>query len=152
VTEREGLTIEARELVITRTFDAPRELVWKAWTERARALHWWKPKDFTTPVLEMDVRPGGRWRVVMRSPEGQEYTQRGEFREISPPERLVFTLAWGTDAPEDEHLVTVTFAERGRQTEMTFRKGPFTSSSQRRGEHDGWNEAFDHLGASVETT
>ncbi|MGH7719513.1 MAG: SRPBCC domain-containing protein [Gemmatimonadaceae bacterium] len=140
---------DARELVITRVFDAPRDLVWKAWTERDRAIQWWGPKDFTVPLLELDPRPGGAWRAVMRSPEGQEYPQHGVFKEIVPPERLVFTLIWDNDGPGSEMLVTITFVERGGKTEMTFRKGPFTSTEWQKGEEEGWNEAFDRLEAFV---
>jgi uncharacterized protein YndB with AHSA1/START domain len=139
---------ERQELVITRTLNAPRDLVWKAWTERDRAQQWWGPKDFTTPVLEMDVRPGGEWRATMRSPDGREYPQHGVFREIVPPERLVFTLTWDSD-PQETHLVTITFADRGDRTELTLRKGPFTSESSRRGETSGWNESLDRLTAYV---
>jgi uncharacterized protein YndB with AHSA1/START domain len=142
---------DKRELVIRRTFDAPRELVWKAFTELERARQWWGPKDFTVPVLEMDMRPGGAWHAVMRSPDGKEYPQSGVYREIVPPERLVFTLIWDDEGPDSEMLCTFTFAERGNKTEMTFRKGPFTSEKRRKGEEEGWNECFDRLEALVET-
>lgn len=133
-----------RELVITRVLDAPRALVFKVWTEREHARHWWGPKDFTTPELEMDLRVGGAWRATIRSPEGKDYRQRGVFREIVAPERLVFTFIWD-ESPTVEMLVTVTFAERGGKTEMTFRKGPFTSVDSHDSEEEGWNECFDRL-------
>jgi uncharacterized protein YndB with AHSA1/START domain len=84
-----------RELVITRIFDAPRELVFKAWAEPDRAVRWWGPQGFTTAHCEMGVRPGGTYRVCMRSPEGTEHWQRGVCREVVEPERLVFHLRVG---------------------------------------------------------
>jgi uncharacterized protein YndB with AHSA1/START domain len=80
-----------RELVITRVFDAPRELVWKAWTDPKHIAQWWGPKGFTTRVEQMDFRPGGIWRYVMCSPDGTEYPVNGVFREVVPSERIVAT-------------------------------------------------------------
>jgi uncharacterized protein YndB with AHSA1/START domain len=82
------------ELTITRIFDAPRELVFKAWSEPDRAVRWWGPQGFTTAHHEIDFRPGGAYRVCMRSPESSEHWQRGVCREVVEPERLVFTFAW----------------------------------------------------------
>src|SRR5574341_357191 len=80
-----------RTLVITRIFDAPRELVWKAWTESEHLMRWWGPKHFTAPVWRLDLRVGGSYLYCMRSPEGQDYCGTGIFQEIVPPERLVYT-------------------------------------------------------------
>jgi uncharacterized protein YndB with AHSA1/START domain len=135
---------EGHELVITRVFDAPRELVWKAWTDRAHATQW-GPKGFTTPEREIDLRPGGAWHAVMISPEGKEYRQHGVVREVVPPERLVFTFIWD-ETPDNEMLITVTFASRGRKTEMTFRQTGLATAASRDGHAGGWNEAFDQLG------
>jgi uncharacterized protein YndB with AHSA1/START domain len=83
------------ELVIMRVFNAPRDIVWKAWTDPKYAVHWWGPKDYPATQLEMDVRPGGVWRGQLRSVEdGRILSHRGVFREVSAPERLVFTFAW----------------------------------------------------------
>src|SRR5947207_15661949 len=112
-----------RELTVTRVFDAPREVVFGAWTDPAQAALWWGPQGFTTISCEMDVRPGGAYRACMRSPEGTRHCRRGTYREIVPPERLVFTFAW-EDAAGDlghETLVTVTFADAGRgKTRLTL--------------------------------
>src|SRR6266550_928472 len=111
-----------RELVITRVFDAPRELVWKVWTDPKQLAQWWGPKGFTNPVCEIDVRVGGAIRIHMRSPDGNIYPMKGEFCEIVPPERLVFTNI-AVDAagnPIIEGLTTVTFAEKGGKTTMTL--------------------------------
>jgi len=80
-----------REFVITREFDAPRELVFQAWTDPKHLAQWWGPKGFTNPVCEWDARPGGKIYDVMRAPNGAEHPMSGEFREIDPPERLVFS-------------------------------------------------------------
>lgn len=131
------------ELVIVRTFDAPRELVWRAWNDPVLARQW-GPKGFTTPEREFDARPGGRWHARMISPEGREYRQHGTVREVVPPERMSFTFIWD-DTPDIEMLVTVTFVERGGKTEMTFRQAGFSSIASRDGHEVGWTEAFDRL-------
>ena len=134
---------EGHELVITRIFDAPRQLVWKAWTDPEHAKAW-GPKGFTTPEREMDFRPGGAWHAVMVSPWGEVFRQHGVVREVVPLERLVFTFVWD-ESPENEMLVSVTFADRGAKTEMTFRQTGLVSAASRDGHEVGWNEAFDRL-------
>jgi uncharacterized protein YndB with AHSA1/START domain len=107
-----------REITITRTFNAPRALVFKAWTDGKALAQWWGPKGFTNPVCEIDARVGGAIRIHMRSPDGSVYPMKGEFREIVAPERLVFTNI-AIDAagnPIIEGLTTVTFAEREGKT------------------------------------
>ncbi len=86
-----SLNKDIKELTITRVFDAPRELVWKAWTEPERVKRWWGPKSFTTPVSKIDLRVGGKYLYCMRSPEGKDFWGTGIFREIVAPERLVMT-------------------------------------------------------------
>ena len=111
-----------REITITRVFDAPRALVFKAWTDANELAQWWGPKGFTNPVCELDVRAGGAIRIHMRSPDGSVYPMKGEFREIVPPERLVFTNIAVDVAgkPIIEGLTTVTFIERGGKTTVTL--------------------------------
>ena len=134
-----------RELVIVRTFDAPRALVWQAWTDPARARAW-GPKGFTTSAREMGTRPGEPWHAVLVAPDGTEHRQHGVMREIVPLERLAFTFVW--DAfPEEEMLVSVSFADDGPRTVMTFRQTGFASDASRDGHRGGWNEAFDALEA-----
>jgi uncharacterized protein YndB with AHSA1/START domain len=139
---------DERELLIVRTFDAPRALVWRAWTEPERMARWMSPAGFTIPFNEGELRPGGAWRAQMRSPEGEILHLAGVYREIVPPERLVFTHAWtdedGTPGPET--LVTVTLAEQGGKTVMTFRQTGFSSAASRDGHGGGWTECFDKLG------
>ena len=136
------------ELVIRRTFDAPRALVWRAWSERELATKW-GPKGFTTPEREMDLRPGGAWHARMISPEGKEYRQHGVVLEVVPQERLSFTFIWD-ETPDVEMTVTVTLADRGDRTEMTFVQTGFDSIGSRDGHEGGWNEAFDQLTGVVD--
>jgi len=136
-----------RILVITRTFDAPRAQVFKAWTDARVAKNWWGPRDFPATHLEMDARPGGAWRGKLRSVEtGQELRLGGVFRDVVAPERLVFTFSWEEEGERGlEMLVTVTFADQGGKTLMTFRHEPFQSFEERDGHRGGWNSSFDRL-------
>ena len=143
-------------LTLTRIFNAPRELVFKAWTERDRLQRWWGPKGFTNPVCNVDVRPGGAIEIHMRGPDGNVYPMKGEFREIVPPERLAFT-AWAVGPNGEkmfEMLTTVVFADRGEKTEMHFETraimltpdaaGPLAGMTQ------GWTESLERLTTEVE--
>jgi uncharacterized protein YndB with AHSA1/START domain len=134
------------ELLITRLLDAPRSLVFAAWTKPEHLVRWWGPKDFTAPSLAMDVRPGGVWRACIRSAEGADYWMHGTYREVAPPERLVFTFAWEDQGqPSHQMLVTVTFAEHDGKTRLTFHQAPFESVESRDFHHGGWSECFDRL-------
>jgi uncharacterized protein YndB with AHSA1/START domain len=134
-------------LTIKRVFDAPRELVWQAWCEPELAARWWAPEGLCVVVLEMDVRPGGAWRKCMRAPDGTDYWRSGVYREVVPPERLVFTYV--TDDPHGrpglETLVTVTFAERGARTFMTFRQTGFDTAASRDAHRGGWRSSLERL-------
>jgi len=136
-----------RELLITRVLDAPQSLVFKVWTEPEHVARWWGPKGFTAPSLEMDVRPGGAWRACIRSAEGTDYWMQGVYREVVEPERLVFTFAWEDDRgkPGHEMLVTVTFADQGGKTRLSFHQAPFESIESRDSHQSGWSECFDRL-------
>jgi len=137
----------ARKLVITRVFDAPRETVFRAWTEPARLVRWWGPKDFTIPEYKMDVRPGGAWRTVMRSPRGERHSVQGVFREIVAPERLVFTWAWEDEhgKPGHETVVAVEFRARGDKTELTLTHSVFENAKSRDAHKSGWSSSLDCL-------
>jgi uncharacterized protein YndB with AHSA1/START domain len=136
-----------RVLTITRLFDAPRALVWKAWTDPNHLMSWWGPRNYPAERIEVDVRVGGRWRHGLRSTEGgPDLWHRGEFREVVPPQRLVFTFAWEEEGERGiENVVTVTFAEQDGKTLMTMRQEPFQSSGERDGHQGGWGSAFDRL-------
>jgi uncharacterized protein YndB with AHSA1/START domain len=135
------------ELVIMRVFNAPRDLVWKAWTDPKLAVQWWGPKHHPATQLEMDVRPGGLWTGQLRSEaDGSILTHRGVFREIVAPERLVFTFAWDEEGERGlETLVTITFADQSGKTLMTFRQIPFQSAEERDGHKGGWTSTFDRF-------
>jgi uncharacterized protein YndB with AHSA1/START domain len=138
-----------RELEITRVFDAPRELVFKVWTQPEHLVRWWGPKGFTTPSCRMEVKPGGSYRTQIRSAEGKEHCMRGVFREVVPPERLVMTFAWedGNGEPGHETLVTVSFADQGGKTRLTFRHGVFETVADRDSHQRGWSQFMDSLAA-----
>jgi uncharacterized protein YndB with AHSA1/START domain len=139
-----GAVSAERELVITRVFDAPRRLVFKAWTEPDRAALWWGPQGFTTISCEMNVRPGGAWRRCMVAPDGTEHRKRGVYREIVEPERLVFTYATEDAEGRSGHetLVTVTFADLGGKTRLTLHQVAFESVAARDSHRGGWTSCL----------
>lgn len=134
-------------LVLSRRFEAPRDLVFRAWTENEHLLKWLCPKGFTVLFGTGDLRPGGAWRSGMRSPAGKDYVVRGVYRTIDPPERLSFTHAWENEQgqPGRETLVTVEFAEQAGQTVLHFEQSGFASKESRDGHAVGWSESFDNL-------
>ena len=105
-----------REIVTTRVFDAPRELVFQAWTESEHVAQWWGPYGFTTTIHEMDVRPGGVWRFIMHGPDGVDYNNKIVYIEIVKPERLVYSHVSGP-----QFHATVTFEDQGGKTKLTMR-------------------------------
>jgi uncharacterized protein YndB with AHSA1/START domain len=135
------------EFVITRIFDAPRRLVFKAWTDPEHAARWWGPQGFTTLSCEMDVRPGGAWRRCIRSPGGVHYWRWGVYQEVVEPERLVFTSA--SDDAEGvrghETLVRVTFADLGGKTELTLHQAVFESVKARNAHEWGWTSCMERF-------
>ncbi len=136
------------ELEIARVFDAPRELVFECWTQPEHLQHWQgAPRGLTVTSSESDIRPGGFFRICMRSPEGVERWLEGGYREIVKPERLVFTHAWleGGRKAGNQTLVTIALAERNGKTELTLRQSGFTSVESRDGHHFGWSSALDVL-------
>jgi uncharacterized protein YndB with AHSA1/START domain len=153
------------DVVITRVFDAPRDLVWRAWTEPDHLMRWWGPTDFTTPHCSIDLRVGGSYLYCMRSPDGADFWGTGVYREIVPPERLVYT-----DSFADEHgnvvpathygmsptlpvemLVTVIFEDQDGKTRLTLRHAGLTGADTTHAGNmeQGWNQFFDKLAAYV---
>jgi uncharacterized protein YndB with AHSA1/START domain len=134
-------------LPINRTFAASRIRLFDAWTNPNSITGWWGPKDFTLLFNEMDLKPGGRWRMGMAR-QGEKAVAGGVYREITSPARLVMTHAWedfdGHPEPP-ETLVTITLVERGDRTEMVFVQTGFEDAASRDGHRVGWNEAFDAL-------
>ena len=144
---------EGHELVLTRIFDAPRELVFKAWTDPKIVAQWWGPHRFTNPVCELDARPGGAIRIHMRGPDGTVYPMTGNYQEIVEPERIVFTSA-ALDAagnPMFEMLTTVTFAEEGGKTKQILRTRVIKSTAEAprylAGMEAGWTQSLERLTA-----
>jgi uncharacterized protein YndB with AHSA1/START domain len=142
-----------RVLMIERIFDAPRSLVFKAWTEPERLMRWWGPNGVTTVSCKMDLRPGGTWHTTMRSRRGGEERQQGVFREIVEPERIVFNYAFvdPTGKRGHETLVTVTFAEHQGKTKLTLNQAIFDTVVTRDDHVRGWSEALEHLAEYVAT-
>lgn len=111
-----------REILITRVFDAPRELVWNAWTDPKQVVQWWGPRGFTTTIHEMDVRPGGVWRHTMHGPDGTDYPNKSVFIEIVKPERIVYSHGGGKKGdPGVRFQATWTFEVEGGKTKLTLR-------------------------------
>jgi len=147
-----------RVLVIMRIFDAPRELVFRAWTDPEHLVRWFGPRGFTTTIVANDYRPGGAYCLRMRSPDGEEYWNQGVYREIAEPERLVMT--WGPGRPGNasdngpyleskatrpDTLLTVTFDELAGKTRLTLHQAVFESAAARDSHNRGWNSALDCL-------
>lgn len=137
-----------KELTITRVFDAPRELVFQAWTVPEQFANWMGPKGFTASDVRMDLAEGGAWQATIGNDEGVEHTSTGVYREISAPERLVFTFSW-VSSPEEKTLVTIDFTDLGDKTEMTFHQGKFGSEETRDDHRAGWSETFEDLTAHL---
>jgi uncharacterized protein YndB with AHSA1/START domain len=150
-----------RRLEIEREFDAPRDLVWRMFADPYHLSRWWGPKGFTSPVVELDFRVGGRWHHVMRSPDGRDFPIDSIFVEIAPPERIVFRNAPATDAvfgdnPPPSFLQVITLeALPGNRTRLTLEAWFDTVANRdavaRRGFREGSLEGFDKLAAHLLT-
>ncbi len=145
-----------QDVVITRTFDAPRDLVFDAWTEPKHVQQWWSPHGFTNPRVEIDLRPGGIMLIDMMGPDGQIYPDKAVFHEIERPERLVFSsTAFDDDEgnPQLEVLTTVTFEDRDGKTALTLRaqvlKATPAVMEALAGMEQGWSESLDKLEATL---
>jgi uncharacterized protein YndB with AHSA1/START domain len=139
----EHAAIDEPMLEITRTFDAPRGLVWKAWTDPERMAQWWGPKGFTMLASKMDLRPGGVYHYGMQAPAGEEMWGTLTYRAIDPPERLVFVVSFSdkdgavTRHPMSESwplevLNTLTFTEHDGKTTLTLSGGPINATEAER--------------------
>ena len=147
------------ELVIERTFDAPREKMWQAWTDGEKQRSWWGPKTYTAPSVTIDLRVGGKYLGVMRSPEGRDYWSTGVYRKIEPMSYLEMTDSFAdekgnvvsvayygmeSDYPM-ELLVQVTFEDVGRQTHMKLKHIGFPAGELLEQCKIAWGESFDKL-------
>jgi uncharacterized protein YndB with AHSA1/START domain len=152
-----------QEIFLTRVFDAPRELVWKAWTDPQHFKSWWGPADYTCPFCEIDLRVGGTYLTCMRSSSGRDIWSTGVYREIISMERLVMTDCFsdekGNVVPGTyygmsanfplEMLITVTFEEQDGKTRMTLRHTNLPMGGEGDGAQIGWTESFDKLAESL---
>jgi uncharacterized protein YndB with AHSA1/START domain len=145
-------TLADDELLIERVFDVPRALVWRIWAQREHMIRWLGPTAFTCTHLEMDFRPGGKWRACIVSDEYGENWMGGEYREIEPERRIVYSFAWDADSGEPvETLIAVEFEDRGEGgTRQRFHQTPFLSVESRDSHIGGWSECFDRETAYVE--
>ncbi len=139
--------IARHELTITRIFDAPRELVFAVWVQPDHIPHWWGPRGYATLACEVDLRPGGKWRVASRHLDGSATAETGVIREVDAPRRLVLTHAWedASGKPGPATIVTITFVDEGGKTRMTFHQASFDLAETRDSHEVGWNESFDML-------
>lgn len=139
---------ETPTIIMTRIFDAPRTLVFEAYTDPKHIPHWWGPRYLKTTVEKMDVRPGGEWRILQRAPDGQEFRFHGEYREVAPPEKVVSTFVFEGD-PESVVLNTTTFEELDGATKLTttsvFRTMKDRDGMMRSGMESGANESMERL-------
>lgn len=130
-------------LLITRRFDAPLSVVWRMWESRDHIIRWWGPEGFTVTEFELDFRPGGKWRCGMISDAYPKSWSGGEFIDIVPRQRIVFSFAWDEASGEDtETTVTVTFEEKDGQTIQHFHQTPFATVESRDSHVGGWNSLF----------
>lgn len=153
-----------KELLITHIFSAPRELVWKAWTEPERLMRWWGPKYFTSPICKIDFRVGGSYLFCMQSPEGEDFWSTGVYLEIIPLEKIIFTDSFADengnvvpatyyDMEEDFPLeleVNITFEEYDGKTKMILQHIGIPAGITQELTKLGWNESFDKLDESLE--
>jgi uncharacterized protein YndB with AHSA1/START domain len=156
---------ETERMVVTRVFDAPRELVWKAWTDPKYVMQWWGPKGCTSPSCQMDFRVGGKFLICGRMPDGQEYWNGGEYHEIVPHEKIVSSMYFADskgnkiDAAElgIEHEAiegaydVVTFEDLGNgQTKLTFIGNETMQNALETGQFEGMKQVLDKFAAVIE--
>jgi len=141
----------APALVLRRTYAAPRQRVFDAWTKPEFAVKFLGTGEVTVPEARMDVRTGGSYTIVMLMPDGERWNVRGTYREVRPPERLCMTWRWEEDKPEDEYdtLLTLEFNELGGGTELVLTHEQFASVDSRDRHETGWTAIMQQLGAFV---
>ena len=142
-----------RVLTITRIFDAPRSLVFKAWTDSDHIARWWGPRGFKSDVIKNELRPGGSYRIHMLGPDGDHWTQ-GLYREVVPPERLVMVGSWADaqgNPTRPETTLTLLFEDVGGKTKLTLHNAIFESVTARDLHNGGWNSSLDCLAEYLAT-
>ena len=158
-TKTKSIEANDHKLVITRDFDAPRDLVWKAWTEPGQIKEWLRMGEgMTIESVKADVRVGGRFRIQQKMDDGEFFTAAGTYLEVKPPERLVYTWDWekdggGTEFGEVEgkpSLITIEFLKRGNQTELVLTHSRFASVQSRDNHAEGWGRGVESFARFVE--
>ncbi len=135
---------------LRRTFSAPRGKVFRAWTDPEELKRWWGPDGYATPSAEVDLRVGGMYRLGMKKlPDGQIFYLTGTYREVRPPERLVYTWRWEAEPELGETLVTVEFRDLGDATEVVVTHELFLSEKARQDHRKGWSGCLDRLARTL---
>src|ERR671918_606681 len=130
-------------LQMKRVIRAPRPLVFTALTEPDELAKWWGPSGFTSPSVKVDLRVGGSYRIAMQPPEGDLFYLSGEFREVDPPARIVYTFRWEDPDPDDqETVVTLSFLDLGESTELVLSQGPFVTEASLALHRGGWTDGL----------
>ena len=133
-------------LRLGRRLAAPPELVFAACVQPKQLREWWGPAGFTSPQLELDVRPGGRYRIAMQPPDGDLFHLRGEFIQVESPSRLSYTFVWEEpDADDRETVVSLTFREVEGGTELALEQGEFATKARFELHRTGWTEGLERL-------
>ena len=136
-----GLTLQLEKVL-----QAPTERVFAACVEPEKLAEWWGPAGFTTPSLDLDVRNGGRYRITMQPPDGEAFHLRGEFQEVDPPRRLVYTFEWEEPDPDDrETVVTLSFHDHRGGTKLVLDQRSFATEARRALHEAGWTETLERL-------
>jgi uncharacterized protein YndB with AHSA1/START domain len=136
---------EKPSLTLSRSYPVAPEKVWRAWTDPEAIKRWWGPGNEPVSLAELDVRVGGRFRIVFGGPEGKAHECAGVYREVVPNRKLVFTWAWPNSTPERESLVTITLRAAGKGTELVFLHEQFFDETIRDNHKRGWSGALDKL-------
>ena len=135
-----------RTLRLTRVFAAPREAVFRAWTDPGEFVKWFGPEGCTAPFAELDLRAGGAWRSCVQHSETEKHFVGGVYHEVKAPERLVFTWAWENEGvPGHETTITVEFFDRDGSTELVFTQAGFETADSCRQHNEGWSSSFNSL-------
>ena len=146
-------------LIVKRTLNAPQELAFKAWTSTEHIQQWMRPEPgMVVPLASMDLRVGGRFRIQMKTPDGEFFTAVGEFKEVKAPERLVYTWDWEKDGSGEEFgevegkptQITVEFLKRGERTEMVLTHSRFATVESRDNHAQGWSKIAESFAKFVE--
>lgn len=146
------MVIQDDELLIERILAAPRELVFRVWTDPKHLMKWWGPRDYETIDFQQDFRVGGTYRAGIRAPDGRENWKSGVYQEIVPNERIVMTFKWDDDAWGVDNIITVSFLSLASgRTMLRFHQAPFKTLEARDSHIGGWSGLFDKMGAYLET-